>query len=93
MNFHSDPLQGPEGGWGYSTCVVSAGARRRLVFRRIGAPHLRCTYRLREGDALVMAGDCQQLYQHAIVKEEQSGVGPRVSLVFKRTWANEIAAA
>lgn len=94
MNFHSDPGQGEAGGWGRSTCVVSAGACRRLVFRRTGAPELRCTYRLRDGDVLEMGGDCQDRYQHSIAKEPlASGVGPRVSLVFKRTWANELAAS
>jgi alkylated DNA repair dioxygenase AlkB len=86
MNFHSDPGQGAEGGWDFSTSVVSAGACRRIVFRRIGSPQLRCTFRLQEGDVLEMRDGCQQQYQHSVATEEHE-VGPRVSLVFKRTWS------
>merc|ERR1712232_960361 len=69
MNFHSDPGQGPDGGWGYSTCVVSCGATRLFTFRRMGAPHLRCTFALHSGDVMEMFRDCQALYQHAVKVE------------------------
>ena len=86
MRFHSDPGQGAEGGWGYSTCVVSSGACREIVFRRIGQPESRCSFALRTGDVVEMWGDCQAEYQHAVKVEASEGdAGQRVSLVYKRT--------
>ena len=86
MRFHSDPGQGDEGPWGYSTCVVSAGDCRQFTFRRIGDPSQRCTFALRGGDVVEMFGSCQQLYQHSVKTEaSDEAAGPRISLVFKRT--------
>lgn len=92
MNYHADPDQGER--WGYSTCVVSAGDARLFVFRRIGAPAQRCTFALRSGDVVEMFGNCQAHYQHSIRTEaEAMRVGPRMSLVYKRTMATETCAA
>jgi len=92
MNYHADPDQGDK--WGHSTCVVSAGDARLFVFRRIGAPAQRCTFALRSGDVVEMFGSCQADYQHSIRTEaEAMRVGPRLSLVYKRTMATETCAA
>ena len=94
MRFHSDPGQGEDGGWGYSTCVVSAGACRQFVFRRVGDPSKRCTFALRTGDVVEMFGDCQQAYQHSVKLEgSDEAAGPRISLVYKRTLERELARA
>ena len=90
MRFHSDPGQGEDGPWGFSTCVVSAGDCRQFVFRRIGDPSSRCTFSLRAGDVVEMFGSCQQEYQHSVKTEaSDEAAGPRISLVFKRTQSTE----
>ena len=90
MRFHSDPGQGEDGPWGFSTCVVSAGDCRQFVFRRIGDPSSRCTFSLRAGDVVEMFDRCQQEYQHSVKTEaSDEAAGPRISLVFKRTHSTE----
>lgn len=92
MRFHADPGQGDDGGWGYSTCVVSTGACRQFVFRRTGEPSQRCTFALRTGDVVEMYGRCQQDYQHSVkVEDSEEAAGPRISLVYKRRLERERA--
>ena len=69
MRFHADPGQGEQGGWGYSTAVVSCGETRLFTFRRADAPDVRLTFAVRHGDVLHMHGDCQQAWQHSVVRE------------------------
>ena len=69
MRFHADPGQGESGGWGYSTSVVSVGATRQFVFRGIDDAAKRATFRLRHGDVMHMFADCQQAWQHSVVRE------------------------
>ena len=107
MRFHSDPGQGEQGGWGNSTAVVSVGASRLFTFRRSDDPHVRATFAVRHGDVLHMHSDCQEAWQHSVVREQPGGreASPhaqharpstddaaRVSFVFKRSWAAERAA-
>ena len=103
MRFHSDPGQGDdEGGWGYSTCVVSCGEARSFIFRQVDDPTTRCSFIVRHGDVLHMHDDCQQRWQHSVLREAPGGeleeevateVGSasRVSLVFKRPLSFERA--
>lgn len=51
--------QGPEGGWGYDTAVVSIGQARLFTFRRISDPSIRATFAVRHGDVLHMFDNCQ----------------------------------
>jgi alkylated DNA repair dioxygenase AlkB len=103
MRFHADPGQGADGGWGYSTAVVSVGETRLFIFRRADDPSVRLTYAIRHGDVLHMYGDCQEVWQHSVVRERpggnvegdvsQPGDAARISLVFKRSLVLEAALA
>lgn len=44
----------------------------------------RWEYQVRNGDVVVMRGDCQQRLQHCVkVEKRAEDAGPRMSLVFK----------
>eukprot|EP00873_Tetraselmis_striata_P040865 jgi/Tetstr1/461129/TSEL_006268.t1 len=86
--WHSDPDHGRL--WATDTVVVSIGETRRFNFREImengttnaEEPH---SFRLFHGDAVWMMRDCQDAFQHCVMRAEGEGNrGPRVSLVFKR---------
>ena len=79
MGFHSDdePELGPEP----TIASVSLGARRRFVLRH-RATRERWTWDLGEGDLLVMRGDSQRDYAHAVPKTTRL-IGPRMNLTFR----------
>lgn len=95
MRFHIDPDQGEL--WDYSTTVVSVGSSRRFSFREIfhdgdgsngtlfDNPH---NFAVSDGDITEMFGNCQFRWQHCVRPADIETSGPRVSLVFKRTWSN-----
>lgn len=61
--------------------IVSLGAPRRMLLRpRVGGSTLR--YELGAGDLLVMGGDCQRTWEHAVPKTVRP-VGPRISVQFR----------
>mmetsp|Transcript_39677 Transcript_39677/g.88163 ORF Transcript_39677/g.88163 Transcript_39677/m.88163 type:complete len:200 (+) Transcript_39677:696-1295(+) len=84
MRFHVDPLYGC---WTPNTAVVSLGQTRRFVFREMQDVSSRWEYQVRNGDVVLMFGDCQDRLQHSVKVEREdkgaSDMGPRMSLVFK----------
>ena len=91
--YHSDPDHGRL--WSQDTVVVSVGETRRFNLREItnsrsvsdGSseeyPH---SFHVKHGDAFYMHGDCQDTYQHCVMKSEGSqNDGPRASIVFKKS--------
>lgn len=82
MKFHCDPQAD---GWADDTAVVSVGAARRFVLRRIDDVASRWTHVLHTGDVVYMSGDCQRRFQHAVPAEKEArAAGERISLVFKK---------
>lgn len=76
--------------WDKETVVVSFGEVRRFHFRKIDdksdneQEHF--TYRLFEGDVVLMYGSCQDDYQHAVMKgESEYNNDGRISIVFKKS--------
>ena len=83
--YHSDPEHGTY--WAYDTVVVSIGETRRFNLRAIGGageqePH---SFHLYSGDVFYMFRDCQDAFQHAVLKSENAATNnaPRASIVFK----------
>lgn len=62
---------------------LSLGARRRFVFRRRDEPSARQVLELPHGSLLVMAGDTQRLYRHALPRTARP-VAARINLTFRR---------
>ncbi|WP_166209702.1 alpha-ketoglutarate-dependent dioxygenase AlkB family protein [Cognatiluteimonas telluris] len=62
---------------------LSLGARRRFVFRRRDEPARKHAIVLGHGSLLLMAGDTQAAYQHALPATAKP-VGPRINLTFRR---------
>ncbi len=62
---------------------LSLGARRRFVFRRRDDPSTRQVLELPHGSLLVMAGDTQRLYRHALPRTTRP-VAARINLTFRR---------
>lgn len=65
---------------------LSLGARRRFVFRRRDDPSARQVLELPHGSLLVMAGDTQRLYRHALPRTARP-VAARINLTFRRIGA------
>ncbi len=85
--FHADdePELGPE-----PTIVsVSLGARRRFVLRH-QASRQRWVWELGHGDVLIMSGQSQRDYRHAIPKTARP-VGPRMNLTFRHFFIDPAA--
>lgn len=81
MGWHADDE--PELGADPLIASVSLGGVRRFSLRARGATRTRCTLALEHGSLLLMSGDCQQRWQHALPKTRQA-VAPRVNLSFRR---------
>jgi alkylated DNA repair dioxygenase AlkB len=84
MGWHSDDE--PELGQQPVIASVSLGVQRRFVLRRRDDPARRYEYLLGHGDLLVMRGDCQRIYQHALPKMAAAG-GERINLTFRQVTA------
>ena len=80
MGFHVDHLDGlcAEAG----VAVVSLGAPRSLVFRRIGDTSRRVSVRCTPGSLLWMPPAVQSAWKHGVPAEP--GAGARISLTFRR---------
>lgn len=62
---------------------LSLGATRRFVLRHRGEPTRKLALDLAAGSLLLMAGDTQQHYRHALPRTARP-VGPRINLTFRR---------
>ena len=80
MGWHADdePELGPEP----LIASVSLGATRRLRFRARAAGGVKASIELESGSLLLMAGDTQELYQHAIDKSK-AALAERINLTFR----------
>lgn len=80
MGWHSDDE--PELGSMPVIASLSLGAARRFLLRRRDDPARKAEYLLGHGDLLVMAGQTQQFYQHALPKMARLQ-GERINLTFR----------
>jgi len=80
MGWHSDDE--PELGPSPVIASLSLGAARRFLLRRRDAHARKMEYRLGHGDLLVMAGQTQRFYQHALPKMARVQ-GERINLTFR----------
>lgn len=81
MGWHSDDE--PELGPRPVIASLSLGATRRFAFRPRGADGDRRTLELPHGSLLVMAGDTQARYRHALPGTARP-LGARINLTFRR---------
>ncbi len=93
--FHSDPDHGKV--WARDTVVVSVGETRRFNLRAIPDSSVSTvldkdqeqehhSFHLYDGDVFYMFGDCQDAYQHAVLRSEgPTNTSPRASIVFKKS--------
>lgn len=90
--FHSDPDHGRL--WSVDTAIISIGETRRFNLRKIStnggssdsseSEHF--SYHVINGDCFHMFGDCQDTFQHCVMKSEgPTNNSPRASLVFKKS--------
>lgn len=80
IGFHSD--QGMEIRAGTGVVIISLGAVRHMVLRRIDDLAIRYHYALAPGSAFHMDDSSQTVWQHGILPEP--GTGPRIGLSFRR---------
>lgn len=80
MGFHADSTAELEPQTGIA--IVSLGAERTLTFRNLRDRSQVEEFRLPSGSLLFMSAAMQSEWKHAILP--QPGVGPRVSLTFRR---------
>ncbi|MGE8231069.1 alpha-ketoglutarate-dependent dioxygenase AlkB family protein [Stenotrophomonas hibiscicola] len=80
MGWHSDDE--PELGPAPVIASLSLGASRRFLLRRRDDPARKAEYLLGHGDLLVMAGQTQRFYQHALPKMARVQ-GERINLTFR----------
>ena len=80
MGWHSDdePELGPQP----VIASVSLGGVRRFLLRHRQDPALRSAMELPQGSLLVMAGDTQRRYRHALPRTAKA-VAPRINLTFR----------
>src|SRR5688500_4021091 len=65
---------------------LSLGATRRFVLKHVADPTRRCALDLAHGSLLLMRGETQRHYRHALPRTAKA-VGPRVNLTFRRILA------
>jgi alkylated DNA repair dioxygenase AlkB len=81
MGWHADDE--PELGNEPVIASLSLGATRRFRLRHRARPRKTHSFDLPHGSLLVMSGDTQRLYQHALPK--RAGItAPRINLTFRR---------
>lgn len=69
---------------------LSLGATRRFALKPVDAPVRKLAFDLPPGSLLVMAGDTQRRYRHALPRTARP-VGPRINLTFRRILAMDAA--
>ncbi len=80
MGWHSDDE--PELGERPLIASLSLGAPRRFLLRRRDDPARKAAFLLGHGDLLLMGGDTQRCYQHALPKTARP-TGERINLTFR----------
>ncbi len=80
MGWHADDEQ--ELGRQPLIASISLGAVRKMRFRARAAANVGCALDLACGSLLLMAGDTQRLYQHAVPKTNAE-VGERINLTYR----------
>ncbi len=80
MGWHSDdePELGPQP----FIASLSLGQTRRFSLKHRTRPELRASVELRHGDLLLMGGDTQRHYRHALPRTTRT-VGERINLTFR----------
>ncbi|PPU02119.1 alpha-ketoglutarate-dependent dioxygenase AlkB [Xanthomonas arboricola pv. juglandis] len=81
MGWHSDDE--PELGARPLIASVSLGATRRFAFKHRDDTALKQTLELGHGDLLLMAGDTQRHYKHALPRTAKP-IGERINLTFRQ---------
>ena len=81
MGWHSDDE--PELGMQPLIASLSLGATRRFLLRRRDDPAQRLALDLEPGSLLLMAGDTQRHWKHALPRTARP-VGERINLTFRR---------
>lgn len=81
MGWHSDDE--PELGVRPVIASLSLGATRRFVLKHRRDPGRKLAFDLSHGSLLVMRGDTQEDYRHALPRTSKP-VGPRINLTFRR---------
>ena len=81
MGWHSDDE--PELGAQPVIASLSLGAARRFAFKHRHDPTLKQTLELGHGDLLLMGGDTQRHYKHALPRTVKP-VGERINLTFRQ---------
>ena len=81
MGWHSD--NEPELGRHPTIASLSLGAERRFVLKHRSVPSLKRTVVLTHGSLLLMAGDTQASYRHALPASRRVSE-PRINLTFRR---------
>ena len=86
MGWHSDNERelGPQP----VIASLSLGAVRRFVLKHRHDAAARTTIDLPHGSLLVMRGDTQRNYRHAVPRTARA-VGPRINLTFRQSWADD----
>ncbi len=79
IGFHAD--LGEEMKSGAGVAIVSLGAVRTMVIRRIENPDNKFFYPLKSGSVIYLKDEIQKTWEHGIPK--QAGKGPRISLSFR----------
>ncbi len=91
MGWHSDDE--PELGPAPTIASLSFGACRRFVMAPRHKPDKRrVVFELSHGSLLIMQGDCQKLWRHALPKSARV-LQPRLNLTFRHIYARHILAA
>lgn len=81
MGWHRD--NEPELGERPVIASLSLGASRRFVMKHVKDPQKRWQTRLRAGSLLIMAGDAQRKWKHAVPKSAADASGQRINLTFR----------
>lgn len=80
MGFHSDDEM--ELGSNPTIASVNFGESRRFIFRRKDDKNEKFELLLTHGSLLIMAGEMQHYWQHAVPKEPKK-IKPRINLTFR----------
>lgn len=85
MGWHAD--NEPELGARPLIASLSLGAERRFAIAHRDGRSRRCAIDLAHGSLLLMGGDTQSNYRHALAKTKRA-VGPRINLTFRQIVAS-----
>ena len=80
VDFHRDL---PAYGATDQIASLSLGAEREFVLRSLSDPDARFELRLKPGSLLFMGEGCQELYEHALIRDEHC-LQPRLNITFRK---------